>query len=196
MSAAFFLGVDTETTGLDPAKGDRIIELAAIAYSPCGTKRMGALISRYDPERAISAGAQRVHGISYESLVGRPKFREHASDVRRLLLAAQAIIIHNAPFDLAFLFSELERAGILSDAEQLAICAKTVDTCEGARWATANGKSPSLKELCFATGQEYDPAKAHAAEYDVGRMMASFYEGVKRGFFQLPTAPTIEEIPA
>jgi DNA polymerase-3 subunit epsilon len=184
-----FVGLDTETTGLDWSKGDRVIELAGVVFDPTG-QRLAAMIQRFNPERAIHAGAQAVHGIGYEELVAQPKFHEKADRVRKLLLAAEVIVIHNAPFDLAFVLGELQKAGVLQPGEDLAICAKTIDTCEGARWATANGKSPSLSELCFACGVEYDDTKAHAAEYDVTVMMQAFFKGLERGFFTLPVVET------
>lgn len=188
---SFVLGLDTETTGLDYSKGDRIIEFAGLAYDSETRVRLGGLVQRVDPERSISAGAQRVHGIAYTDLVGKPKFRELAPKIRKLLLAAEVIVIHNAPFDLSFVLGELQLAGQLGAGEDALICNKVVDTCDSARWATPLGKAPTLGELCFALGQEYDTTLAHAAQYDVERLVACYFEGVRRGFFASPAQPVL-----
>jgi DNA polymerase III epsilon subunit-like protein len=62
----------------------------------------------------------------------------------------------------------------------------SLDTIQ-ARWATFNGKSPNLGELCFALGVHYDPDSAHGAAYDVSVTAACFLEGLRRGFYTLPT---------
>ena len=103
--------LDTETTGLDPRDGHRLIEIACVEledYLPTGRT-----FHRYvHPDREIDAGAERVHGISLASLAGKPRF--HEADVCDAFLdfVGDAVMIaHNAPFDRGFINAELERAG-------------------------------------------------------------------------------------
>ena len=101
---------DTETTGLDPASGDRIIEIAAIELSadlPTG-RRFHALI---DPERDIPEEASRVHGFTSADLVGKPRFAAIADDFLAFI-GQDPLVAHNAPFDFAFVSAELERLAL------------------------------------------------------------------------------------
>jgi len=99
--------LDTETTGLDPLTGDRVIEVAAVELFnllPTGE----AFHYVIDPERDIPAEASRIHGFTNGDVAGKPKFAEIAD---RLLafLSDSDIIAHNAPFDFGFLDAELFR---------------------------------------------------------------------------------------
>ncbi|MDP9097043.1 MAG: DNA polymerase III subunit epsilon [Pseudomonadota bacterium] len=99
---------DTETTGLDPATGDRVIEIACIELHrdlPTG-RTFHALI---DPERDIPEEATRVHGYRRSHLQGKPRFADLADDFLAFIENAP-LIAHNAPFDFAFLNAELRRA--------------------------------------------------------------------------------------
>jgi DNA polymerase-3 subunit epsilon len=103
--------LDTETTGLDPRQGHRLIEVACVElkdFLPTG-RNFHVYI---DPERDIDPDAQRVHGISRAHLVGKPVFG-HESVARAFLdfVADAALIAHNAAFDRGFLNHELDRAG-------------------------------------------------------------------------------------
>ena len=100
--------IDTETTGLDPKQGHRIIELAAIEL--VDRRPTGRTIHfRIDPEREIDAGATEVHGMTWNDLKGKPNF---AAAVLQFIEFARGAtwIIHNAPFDVAFLDKEFETA--------------------------------------------------------------------------------------
>jgi DNA polymerase-3 subunit epsilon len=100
---------DTETTGLDPLDGDRVIEVACIELHrdvPTG-QRFHALI---DPERDVPEDATRVHGMTRADLIGKPRFAEIADDLLAFL-ADSPLIAHNAAFDFAFLNAELDRIG-------------------------------------------------------------------------------------
>ena len=100
--------VDTETTGLDPRQGHRIIEIAAVEF--VDRRATGRhLHLRLDPEREIDAGATEVHGLTWDDLRDRPKFRDVAAEFADFARGAEWII-HNAPFDTAFLDAELARA--------------------------------------------------------------------------------------
>jgi DNA polymerase-3 subunit epsilon len=102
--------LDTETTGLDPKQGHRIIELAAIELE--GRKVSLRRFHRYlNPEREIEAGAVAVHGLTYERLQNEAKFADIASSFLEFIAGAE-LIIHNAPFDIGFLNQELELIGM------------------------------------------------------------------------------------
>lgn len=100
---------DTETTGLEPTQGDRIIEIAALELMndlPTG-RHFHALIH---PERDIPEDAARIHGIRLEQLAGKPRFREVADAILEFL-GDGPLVAHNAPFDFGFLNAELTRLG-------------------------------------------------------------------------------------
>ena len=99
--------LDTETTGLDPLTGDRVIEVAAVELFnllPTGE----AFHSVIDPERDIPAEASRIHGFTNSDVAGKPKFAAIADQLLKFLGDAE-IIAHNAPFDFGFLDAELFR---------------------------------------------------------------------------------------
>jgi DNA polymerase-3 subunit epsilon len=173
-------GLDLETTGLDVTQGHRIIEVALLTYDMNTRACVDKFVHRIDPERPIDPKAQAVHGISYAELAGKHKWPVVAPHVARRLAGCDHVIIHNRAFDEPFLTAELARLG-LSFGPALPYC-----TMENGRWATMDGKSPRLQELCFALGVEYNPMLAHAAEYDVVKTVECFWRGLDRGFYQLP----------
>ncbi|CAI3936127.1 DNA polymerase III [Commensalibacter communis] len=98
---------DTETTGVDPDKGDRIIEIAAIELiNDLPTENFYHVL--VDPERDIPIEATRVHGIKIEDLKGKPKFKEIADDFLEFI-QDDPLVAHNAPFDFKFVNAELSR---------------------------------------------------------------------------------------
>lgn len=173
-----FAVLDTETTGLDPNDGHRVIEVALIRYDMTGRK-LEQFIGRFDPERAIDPKAQAVHKISYAMLAGKPLFATAVPEMSEVMNNADFIVAHNLPFDAKFMAAEYTGAGAVLPNRP---SADTID----ARWATFNGKSPNLHELCFALGVPYDPDSAHGAEYDTAVTAACFLEGLRRGFYKLP----------
>lgn len=101
--------LDTETTGLDPATGHRLVEIAAIEISDCIPT--GEKFHVYiNPQRDMPEEAFRVHGLSAEFLSDKPLFAEVAGDLLQFLGDAR-LVIHNAEFDMRFLNAEFERAG-------------------------------------------------------------------------------------
>lgn len=172
-----FAGIDIETTGLlDP--DHRIVEVYIGLWKD--ETFINALNQRIDPERSISADAQRVHGISYSDLIGKPKWPEVAPSVIKLLGAVDVVVWHNGDdFDGPFIKQELTRIGLKMPEK------KSFDTMKQGIWATPNGKKPNLGELCFSTGIDYDASQAHAADYDVKVMMEAFFVGRREGFFQV-----------
>lgn len=178
-------GLDIETTGLDWEAGHRVIELGMILYDydPVTNdfNRLGGFTQRINPQRSIDPAAQQVHGIRFDDVAMEPTWEVIAPKLVKIMRSTKVIVAHNGDgFDLPFITHELLRIGLpIPDV-------KTVDTMKSARWATVNGKYPTLGELCFATGTSYDTAQAHAALYDVDRMMECFIKAHKQGFFTLP----------
>jgi DNA polymerase-3 subunit epsilon len=177
------MGFDSETTGLKADAGDKLIEVALLTYDFATRKLVDKYVQRLDPERSITAGAQEVHGITYDELVGMPKFRDVAPEIHKRFEAADLVIAHNLDFDAMFFLIEFQAAGFKLPSKA------SLDTMTEARWACPDGKFPKLQELCFALGVKYDPSLAHAADYDVDVMMQCFWRGLDRGFY----TPEMEE---
>lgn len=101
--------LDTETTGLEPKEGHRIIEIGCVEL--LDRKLTGNHFHRYlNPERDIDAGAVAVHGLSREILADKPRFRDVVAELLAYLQGAE-LVIHNAPFDMGFLNHELRLLG-------------------------------------------------------------------------------------
>jgi len=99
--------LDTETTGLEPELGHRVIEIGCIEV--VSRRRTGRVFHRYlCPDREIDPGALQVHGITAEFLAGQPRFTDVAAEWIEFVRGAE-LVIHNAPFDVAFLDAELAR---------------------------------------------------------------------------------------
>jgi DNA polymerase-3 subunit epsilon len=99
--------LDTETTGLEPELGHRVIEIGCIEV--VNRRRTGRVFHRYlCPDRDIDPGALQVHGITAEFLKGQPRFADVAREWLDFVSGAE-LVIHNAPFDVAFLDAELGR---------------------------------------------------------------------------------------
>lgn len=181
-------GFDLETTGLSAPQGHRIIEVALAMYQYDGVawppRKMGKTwTQRINPKREIDPKAQAVHGISWAELQKEPVWEKVAPMVAKLLNHTDLLIAHNMNFDGPFVGHELMRVGIDVPSMEL-LC-----TMEKGRPCMPTGKVPSLKKLCWAMDVEYDPNKAHAADYDVDVMMEAFFRGVQRGLFALPVLP-------
>lgn len=166
--------LDTETTGLSPAD-DRIIEVYVELVK--GSSTVFTYEQRIDPQRSISAEAQRVHRITASDLIGKPVFATVAPVLHKILSKADAYLIHNADFDIGMLKAEFERNGFKLPERPV------IDTMILGSWATPDGKRPSLKELCFACGIDYDDTLAHAASYDVKKMTACYLRASEWGFY-------------
>ena len=110
--------LDTETTGLSPETGDRVIELGCVEL--VNRKLTGNNLHLYfNPERDSHPDALRVHGLTTEFLSDKPKFAEKAQDILAYLQGAE-LIIHNAPFDVGFLNKELSLLGLKPITEYVA----------------------------------------------------------------------------
>jgi DNA polymerase-3 subunit epsilon len=163
--------VDTETTGLDPKQGHRIIELAAVELD--GRKVSLRRFHRYlNPEREIEAGAVAVHGLTYERLQNEAKFADIAPSFLEFIEGAE-LIIHNAPFDIGFLNRELELIGMppLQNA--------VVDTLKVAR-EMHPGKKNSLDALCGRYEIDNAHRSLHGALLDT-ELLAEVYFAMTRG---------------
>jgi DNA polymerase-3 subunit epsilon len=166
--------LDTETTGLYPEQGHRVIELAAVEVvnrRPTGR----TLHYRIDPERDIDAAATEVHGMTWDDLRGKPRFREIAAEFLDFARGAEWII-HNAPFDVAFLDAELALAGLPCCAET---SARIVDTLALARDAFP-GKRNNLNALCERFSVDNAHRTLHGALLDA-ELLAEVYLAMTRG---------------
>jgi DNA polymerase-3 subunit epsilon len=120
--------LDTETTGLEPQAGHRIIEIGCVEL--VNRRRTDKRFHRYiNPGRAVDAGALQVHGIDDEFLASQPRFEEIAAEFLEFVRGAE-LVIHNADFDVAFLNHELKR---LADVPQIRECCPVLDTLALAR---------------------------------------------------------------
>lgn len=172
-------GLDTETTGLNPADGHRIIEICFRHYDSETKELLDSYVQRIKPNRPIDPKAQAVHGISVDDLIKCPTFEEIAEEIAGHMAKADYLVAHNMDFDANFLVTELANAGVdIPDVE-------TFCTMENARWATPYGKKPNLGELCYALDVPYDAAEAHAADYDVDVMMQCLFNGINLNFYTL-----------
>jgi DNA polymerase-3 subunit epsilon len=138
--------LDTETTGLDPKLGHRIIEVAAVEVV---NRRLTGrhLHYRLDPERDIDAAATEVHGMTRDDLRGRPRFADVAFELLDFARGAEWII-HNAPFDVAFFDAEFALCGLPSCAT---VYDRLTDTLALAR-ESFPGKRNNLDALCERFG--------------------------------------------
>jgi DNA polymerase-3 subunit epsilon len=158
--------LDTETTGLDPATGDRVIEIAAIELSnlmPTGR----AFHVLLDPERDVPEESTRVHGFTAEMLRGKPRFAEEA-EAFLAFLGDAPVIAHNAAFDFGFLDAELARAGRARLDR-----ARMVDSLAIAK-KRFPGMPNSLDALCRRLGVDNSMRTSHNALLDV-RLLAQVY---------------------
>ena len=102
--------LDTETTGLDPRQGHRVIEIAALEV--VDRRPTGRHVHFYlNPEREIDAGATEVHGMTWDDLKDKPRFAEKVEELLEFI-ADSPLVAHNAGFDFGFLNHELERSGL------------------------------------------------------------------------------------
>jgi DNA polymerase-3 subunit epsilon len=166
--------LDTETTGLDPKQGHRIIEIAAVEVV---NRRLTGrhLHYRLDPERDIDAAATEVHGMTRDDLRGQPRFADVAGEFLDFARGAEWII-HNAPFDVAFFDAEFDLCGLPRCA---AVYERLTDTLALAR-ETFPGKRNNLDALCESFGISIAPRKLHGALLDA-QLLAEVYLAMTRG---------------
>jgi DNA polymerase-3 subunit epsilon len=166
--------LDTETTGLSAATGDRVIEIGCVEL--VNRKLTGNNLHIYlNPERDSHEDALKVHGISNEFLRDKPKFAEVADELLAFCAGAE-IIIHNAPFDLSFLNKELE---LIAKEPFKNGVASVVDTLVMAK-EMYPGKRNSLDSLCDRLGVDNSGRTLHGALLDA-ELLADVYINLTRG---------------
>lgn len=179
--------LDTETTGLEPSQGHRLIEVGCVEL--IDRKLTGRHFHQYlNPERQIDIGAIEVHGITNEMLADKPLFAQVADNLLAFIDGAE-LIIHNAPFDLGFLNSELNRLerGIAPVESRCGI----IDTLVMARQRHP-GQKNNLDALCQRYGVDNSQRDLHGALLDA-EILADVYLLMTGGQTALELASTEAE---
>jgi DNA polymerase-3 subunit epsilon len=166
--------LDTETTGLSAADGDRIIEIGCIEYD--NRRPTGRTLHHYvNPQRSSHPDAVRVHGITDDFLVDKPPFAAIAAEVLDFIAGAE-LVIHNAAFDLGFLDAEFKR---LNKPRTATLAGRITDSLLMAR-ETFPGKANSLDALCRRLEVDNSHRDRHGALLDAG-LLAEVYLRLTRG---------------
>lgn len=165
--------VDTETTGLYPEKGHRIIEFAALEM--VNRKLTGNYLHLYiNPEREIDIEATKIHGITNEHVVDKPTFAELVDDIVKYINGAE-LIIHNAKFDIGFLDYQFKMHNLNATNEYVL---SVIDTLIMARQKFPGGKN-SLDALCDRFSIDRGHRDYHGALIDC-RLLADVYLALTR----------------
>jgi DNA polymerase III subunit epsilon len=166
--------LDTETTGLYPERGDRIIEIGCVEL--LNRRLTGRHLHLYlNPERDSHEEALKIHGLTTEFLSDKPLFAAVADELLAYVAGAE-IIIHNAPFDLGFLDAELARLG---RAPFRSFVDGVIDTLAMAK-SIYPGKRNSLDALCDRLGVDNSGRTLHGALLD-SELLADVYINLTRG---------------
>ena len=166
--------LDTETTGLSPESGDRIVEIGCIELV---NRRLTGLSKHFyiNPQRPNSDDALKIHGLTDEFLSDKPLFASVVDELLEFLSGAE-IVIHNAAFDVGFMDAELARLGRAAFAS---FVSRVTDT-----WSLARemfpGKSNSLDALCRRLEVDNSTRTLHGALLDAG-LLAEVYIRMTRG---------------
>jgi DNA polymerase-3 subunit epsilon len=166
--------LDTETTGINPKLGNRILEIGCVELH----NRMltGNNLHFYiNPERESEEGALNVHGLTTEFLRDKPKFHEVVERLREYIQGAE-VIIHNAPFDLGFLNHEFKLLNLPDFSSHIG---GVIDTLVHAK-ELHPGKRNSLDALCDRYGVSNSHRKLHGALLDA-ELLADVYLAMTRG---------------
>jgi DNA polymerase-3 subunit epsilon len=157
---------DTETTGFDPAGGDRMVEIGCVeVYNRIETGRY--FHAYFNPEREMPFGAEAVHGLTTIFLSDKPRFYDKAEELLEFI-GDSPLVAHNASFDFAFLNFELERCG------RSPVClSRMVDTLTLAR-SKHPGAKHSLDALCMRFGIDRSHRVKHGALLDA-QLLAQVY---------------------
>lgn len=166
--------LDTETTGLDPKLGHRIIEVAGVEL--VNRRLTGRHFHRYvNPERDSDEGALQVHGLTREFLADKPKFHEIADEFLEYVAGAE-LVIHNAPFDIGFLDNEL---ALVRKKRIKTYCPEVIDTLRMAK-DLHPGKRNGLDALCERYQIDNSARTLHGALLDA-ELLAEVYLAMTRG---------------
>ncbi|OFW82824.1 MAG: DNA polymerase III subunit epsilon [Alphaproteobacteria bacterium GWF2_58_20] len=164
--------LDTETTGFDPLKGDRLVEIGCVEVD--GLLPTGRVFHHYvNPERDIPSESTAVHGITNEFVVDKPVFSEIVGDFLDFI-EDMPLVIHNAEFDMKFLNAELARLGFPALP-----MSRAVDTLIMARRAFP-GSPASLDALCRRFGVDNSSRTTHGALLDA-QLLAECYLELRGG---------------
>jgi DNA polymerase III subunit epsilon len=158
---------DTETTGLDPKSGDRLVEIGCIEMVnrvPTGN----TFHAYFNPDRDMPAAAEAVHGLSIAFLSDKPRFHERAAEFLEFIGEEDNLIAHNAGFDFGFVNSELEMCGLPPLSRE-----RMVDTVAMARVRHPGAKN-SLDALCTRYGIDRSHRTKHGALLDA-ELLAQVY---------------------
>jgi DNA polymerase III subunit epsilon len=157
---------DTETTGLDPRSGDRLVEIGCIEMvNRVSTGR--TFHAYFNPDREMPAAAEAVHGLSITFLSDKPRFHEKAADLLEFL-GDSPLVAHNAGFDFGFLNTELEMCGLDHVGRD-----RMIDTVALAR-VRHPGAKLSLDALCTRYGIDRSHRTKHGALLDA-ELLAQLY---------------------
>ena len=176
---------DTETTGLDPLAGDRLVEIGCIELFnrfPTGKTFHGY----FNPERDMPEAALKIHGLTVEFLKDQPLFAHRVAELIEFLGDAQ-LVAHNAMFDLAFLNAELERAG-----HPVVSRDRVIDTLLIAR-RKHPGAANRLDDLCARYAVDNSRRTKHGALLDAELLAEIYVEliGARQAQLILSQAPVI-----
>jgi len=158
---------DTETTGLDPKSGDRMVEIGCIEMVnrvPTGQ----TFHAYFHPDRDMPAAAEAVHGLSITFLSDKPRFHERAHELLEFLGEDTMLVAHNAGFDFGFVNAELEMCGLPPLARE-----RMIDTVQLAR-VRHPGAKLSLDALCTRYGIDRSHRTRHGALLDA-ELLAQVY---------------------
>jgi DNA polymerase-3 subunit epsilon len=165
--------LDTETTGLDPSEGHRVIEIACVELFD--RRPSGRNFHRYlNPDREIDAGAIQVHGLTNDFLADKPRFADIVDELVEFVEGAE-LLIHNAPFDVGFLDAELATVG----RPGVATFCTVKDTLAMAR-EMHPGKRNSLDALCERYQVDNSRRSLHGALLDA-QLLADVWLAMTRG---------------
>ena len=172
MAKQIFL--DTETTGLDPKQGHRIIEIAAIEFNnrQPTNRRFHSYIN---PERDIDPAAEEVHGLSIDFLQDKPLFKDVVNDFLAFVHNSE-VVIHNAPFDVGFINAELGRLGLDKFEENIITITDSLKFAKEIR----PGQRNSLDALCKAFDIDNSSRTLHGALLDA-QLLGEVFIGMTRG---------------
>lgn len=180
--------LDTETTGLSPAQGHRIIEIGCVEL--VNRRLTGKVFHTYiQPDRAVDPGAMRVHGITDEFLVDKPRFKEIVDEFKAFIQGAE-LIIHNAPFDVGFIEHEFK---LQKDKvwKSLTDHCSVFDTLAFAR-AKHPGQRNNLDALCKRYNIDNQHRDKHGALLDAD-ILANLYLVMTGGQNALVLDDQVEE---
>jgi len=182
--------LDTETTGLEPQLGHRIIEVGCVEL--INRRHTGRTFHRYiNPERDIDEGALAVHGISRADLEREPRFAEIVEELLAFISDAE-LVIHNAAFDVAFLDAELAR--LQGTRRTVGALCRVLDSLALAR-SMHPGQRNSLDALCKRYGVDNSRRELHGALLDA-RILADVYLAMTGGQSALALGETAASLAA